>query len=82
MNKQISDIKARDGWTMQAQNSANGPLLIVKQNAEFDLFTVADVPYFEAPIRIDDEFAPYVDIDAFVTRGTTVSLEEAIVWTS
>lgn len=82
MNKRISDINVREGWTMQVQNGDNGPFLIVKQNAEFDLFTVADVPYFEAPIRIGDALAPYVNIDTFVTRGTTVPLEEAIVWIS
>lgn len=82
MLKPISEIVVRQGWKMRAENGNKGPHLLIEKDVEFDLWTFADNPYFVAPIRIDDEFALYVDTDAFVARGDTVSLEEAIVWTS
>lgn len=83
MNKKISDIKVREGWVMRTENGGDCPRLLIEKDVEFDLFTFCDTPYFVAPIRIDDQFAPYVDVDTFVARNTVDPLETVLdLWTS
>lgn len=78
----INDIKVRPGWTKSIQRNK----LVIQKIVEFDIETMMGVPFFVAPITIEEDQRLTVNLydfrgyhtdglylsDAIVTKTLTV----------